>query len=301
MERDFIDALRNIATDPAARGLLDDAAVLGTLIITHDMLVEGVHFLSTDPAEDVAWKLLAVNVSDLAAKGARPHAILMGAGLNRDAAWRAAFVAGLAKAAAHFEVALIGGDTVAMPADAPITLGLTAIGLAGAHSPSRAGAKPGDILYVAGVIGDAGLGLQIAQRELSGAPSLLAAYRRPNPLLETGCLLAPFASAMMDVSDGLLLDAQRIASASGVALAIDLDKVPLSAAAIALKGEGRDARLNAATAGDDYALLLTSSRPLPVGPDRLTQIGIVTSGTGLTLFDQGVSIPHPEKLGWLHG
>jgi thiamine-monophosphate kinase len=300
MERAFIDALKKIATDPAARGLLDDAAVLGNLVITHDMLVEGVHFLSTDPAEDVAWKLLAVNISDLAAKGARPQAILMGAGLNRDAAWRAAFVSGLAKAATHFDVALIGGDTVAMPTDAPITLGLTAIGTAGTHTPSRAGATPGDTLYVAGVIGDAGLGLQIAQREISGAACLLAAYRRPNPLVETGRLLAPFASAMMDVSDGLLLDAERIASASGVALAINLDKVPLSAAAIVVKGEGREVRLSAATAGDDYALLLTSSLPLPVVHDRLTPIGKVTSGAGLSLFDQGVPIPLPEKLGWLH-
>jgi thiamine-monophosphate kinase len=300
MERDFINALKEIATHPAARGLLDDAAILGDLVITHDMLVEGVHFLSTDPAEDVAWKLLAVNLSDLAAKGAQPQAILMGAGLNRDGAWRAAFVSGLAKAATHFGVALIGGDTVAMPAGAPIALGLTAIGLAGPHTPSRAGAKPGDMLYVAGVIGDAGLGLKVAQGHLADDPALLAAYRRPIPLVETGCRLAPFASAMMDVSDGLLIDADRIATTSGVALTIDLDAVPLSAAAIKRAGTDREARLSAATAGDDYALLLTSSRPLPVVHDRLTPIGKVTSGAGLSLFDHGVSIPLPTKLGWLH-
>jgi thiamine-monophosphate kinase len=105
---------------------------------------------------------------------------------------------------------------------------------------------------------------------------------------------------MMDVSDGLLIDADRIATTSGVALTIDLDAVPLSAAAVERAGTNRDARLNAATAGDDYALLLTSSLPLPAVHDRLTPIGKVTSGAGLSLFDHGVSIPLPTKLGWLH-
>ncbi len=300
MELDFINALKAVATDPAARGLLDDAAMLDQLIITHDMLVEGVHFLASDPPESVAWKLVAVNLSDLAAKGAAPRAVLLGAGLNQDAEWQRSLAAGLTLAVNHFGVALIGGDTVAMPGGAPITLGLTAIGQAGPKTPSRSGARPGDAVYVAGVIGDAGLGLKIAQGALTGDPSLLAAYQRPVPLVNTGAMLAPFASAMMDVSDGLLIDAGRIAAASGVGIRLDLDQVPLSGAAKAMIGDNRPARLQAATAGDDYALLLTSPSPLPTVTDRLTQIGIVTSGGGLVLHDRDGTVPLPERLGWLH-
>jgi thiamine-monophosphate kinase len=300
METAFVDALKAIATSPAARGLADDAARFGDLVITHDVLVEGVHFLATDPAGDVAWKLVSVNLSDLAAKGARPQAILMGAALNRDMAWHAAFVAGLAGAVLHFDVALIGGDTVAMPENAPIVLGLTAIGVAGSHVPSRAGAKPGDDVYVVGVIGDAGLGLQLARSGRPEESPLLDAYRRPTPLIETGGILASYATAMMDVSDGLLIDAGRIALASGVGIEIDVDSLPLSTLAKSVAGDDRDARLRAATAGDDYALLLTASKPLPQVADRVTRIGRVTEHDGLTLKDRDGFIPLPARLGWLH-
>ena len=133
-EAELIARLRAIATHPGARGLADDAAVLpspaGDLVLTHDMIVEGVHYLPTDPAGDVAWKLLAVNLSDLAAKGAAPLGVLMGYALAGDAEWDAAFVAGLGRALDHFAVPLLGGDTVALPAGAPRVLGLTAIGAA---------------------------------------------------------------------------------------------------------------------------------------------------------------------------
>ena len=104
LETDFIAALKAIATDPAARGLADDAAVLGDIVLTHDMIVEGVHFLSTDSPQDIAWKLVAVNLSDLAAKGARPLGVLTGAGLTADADWNAKFVDGLGFALAHWDV-----------------------------------------------------------------------------------------------------------------------------------------------------------------------------------------------------
>jgi thiamine-monophosphate kinase len=301
MERDFIDALKQIATDPGARGLADDAALLGDLVLTHDMIVEGVHFLRDDPPASVAWKLLAVNLSDLAAKGATPIGVLVGAGLSRDTAWSEAFVAGLGEATSTFGVALLGGDTVVMPEGGPRTFGLTAIGRAGKIVPARAGALAGDGLYVAGVIGDAGLGLALARGDKGGDDDLLTAYRRPVPLLETGRILAARVTAMMDVSDGLLIDAARLGEASGLMVEIDLDAVPMSAAAIAYAGQDRAARLQAATAGDDYALLFTSSKPLPAVPGRITRVGQVKRGEGLRLFDRGGPVPLPQTLGWLHG
>jgi thiamine-monophosphate kinase len=145
-EPEFIAALRSLARDPAARGLLDDAAVLGDLVFTHDMIVEGVHFLGDDPPEDIAWKLAAVNLSDLAAKGAEPVGCLLGYTLGPEA-WNAAFIAGLQEVLEAHAMPLLGGDTV--KANGPRSFGLTAIGRA-SHVPSRAGAKAGDALYVTG-------------------------------------------------------------------------------------------------------------------------------------------------------
>lgn len=275
-ESDFLNLLRPLATHPASRGLLDDAAVLGDLVLTHDVLVEGVHFLLGDPPEDIAWKLLAVNLSDLAAKGATPLGILLGYPLG-DNDWDAAFVRGLGTALVHFDVALLGGDTV----KGPRVLSLTAIGRA-AVAPSRSGAQASDALWVTGVIGRAGLGL-------AGDPTHLAAYRRPTPRIAAGQALGPIVHAMMDVSDGLLIDARRMADASGLALEIDLDAVPVA-------GE----RMAAVTAGDDYELLFA----LPDGivpPVAATRIGHFAAGSGLTLCDASGPIPLPEKLGWQHG
>lgn len=300
VEDNFISQLRAFATAPEARGLADDAALVGDLVLTHDMIVEGVHFLPGDPPEDVAWKLLAVNLSDLAAKGAVPLGILIGAGLPGDRDWQTAFANGLGKAAETLGVAILGGDTVAMPAGSGAALGLTAIGRATGVVPARDGAGPGDGLYVAGIIGDAALGLAIARGEATGPDSLLIAYRRPLPLLETGRMLAPSVTAMLDVSDGLLIDALRLAQASGVGITIDLDAVPLSSAAIEMAGGDRAARVKAATAGDDYALLFTSAMPLPPSPGKVTRIGQVVRGEGLHLFDHDGEIALPERLGWTH-
>jgi thiamine-monophosphate kinase len=300
-EQAFIAALRTLARDPAARGFADDAAVLnppaGALVLTHDMLVEGVHFLASDPAADVAWKLLAVNLSDLAAKGATPLGVLMGYGLTGDAAWDTAFVAGLDTALRALGVPLLGGDTVAQPAGDARVLGLTAIGLGGAVVPARGGAQAGDALYVTGTIGDAGAGLAVA-RGGEGAAALLAAYRRPQPRLAEGRALGPVVHAMMDVSDGLLIDAERMAAASGVAVEIDLAAVPLSPALRAL-GSARADRLAAATAGDDYELLFA----LPPGaapPVAATCVGRFRTGSGLSLVDGEDAVPQPARLGYLH-
>lgn len=300
-ELTFIAALRQFATHPAARGLNDDAAVLeiggARLILTHDALVEGVHYLHSDPPETVAWKLLAVNLSDIAAKGGAPRGAMMSYTLCGDADWDARFAAGLGAALAHFDVALLGGDTVSAPSR---VLGLTLIGEVSGPVPARSGAHAGDALFVTGVIGDAGLGLDIA-RGLRGDAALLAAYRTPQPQMAAGALLAPVVTAMMDVSDGLLIDAARLAAASGLRAVIDLDAVPLSPAFRQYAGETSEARLRAATAGDDYQLLFTSALPLPALPVPVTRIGKMTVGEGLTLTDQDGAVPLPEKLGWLHG
>ena len=307
----FIDALRRLASHPAARAFADDAAVLevsGTnLVLTHDMIVEGVHFLSADPPEDVAWKLLAVNLSDLAAKGAEPVGVLLGYSLS-DGEWDSAFVRGLGKATAAFGAPLLGGDTVAAPPGAPRSLGLTAIGQAVGEVPSRSGASGGDLLWVSGMIGDAGAGLRTLTGELQGSPALVAAYRRPQPRLQLGKALAPLVSAMMDVSDGLLIDAARMADASGLACGIELRDVPLSPDLIQATGEDRQARIDASIAGDDYELLfaaaphltdeiraLSTSLSVP-----LTRIGLFSPGAGLAVTDAGEPLPLPPRLGYEH-
>ena len=308
-ERDFIaHSLAPLATSAAARGLADDAAVwtppLGRdLVFTHDVLAAGVHYLANDPPSDVAWKLLAVNLSDLAAMGAAPCGVLLGLGLSaaEDDAWRAAFTIGLGRALGHFGVALWGGDTVTGLAAA--VLGLTAIGsVEPGTALSRAGARVGDDVWVSGSIGDAGLGLAIAQGRAPADAALLKRFRRPEPRLALGRALVGVASAAMDVSDGLLIDADRLALASGVALAIDLAAVPVSAAAAA-RCPTRADRAALTTAGDDYELLFTVPAGVDVaaigGRTPVAKIGSVVAGTGVRLFDEGTDIT-PARLGWEH-
>jgi len=304
-EREFIArSLAPLATSAAARGLADDAAVwtppMGRqLVFTHDVLAAGIHYLPDDPPADVAWKLVAVNLSDLAAMAATPVGVLLGLGLSaaEDDAWREAFVAGLERALATFGAALWGGDTVSGLAQA--VLGLTAIGWVDpGRAMGRSGAQPGDGLWVSGSIGDAGLGLAIAKGNAPFDKALLNRFRRPMPRLALGAALGGVASAGMDVSDGLLIDAARLAQASTVGLAIALDQVPAPQAA------ALDAMLARVTAGDDYELLFTAAPhvdvPALAGKTPVTRIGTVTSGSGLMLTWAGHSVPLPTRLGWEH-
>jgi thiamine-monophosphate kinase len=308
-ESTFIESLRALATHPAARGLLDDAAVLDvggrTLVLTHDMLVEGVHYLPDDPPGDVAWKLVAVNLSDLAAKGARPLGVLLGYSLGEDD-WDAAFVAGLGTALGAFDIPLLGGDTVRGIGSR--TLALTALGEALGPVPSRAGGRAGDHLWVSGTIGDSGAGLRGLRGEIARDQALIERYRAPPLRLEAGERLAPLVRAMMDVSDGLLIDAARMAAASGVGAQIDLALLPLSPALLAAVGDGRETRLEAATAGDDYELLFAAAPEqapeiLALQDELglpLNRIGDLAEGAGLSLTDGGEKLPLPPRLGWEH-
>jgi thiamine-monophosphate kinase len=296
IESEFLLALRTLPLHSGASGLRDDTATLVGLTITTDSIVEGVHFLSDDPAEDVAWKLVAVNLSDLAAKGAAPEGVLLNYPLGHGA-WDRAFLGGLNEALVAFDCPILGGDTVSMPPGAPRVLTLTAFGRDGGAVP-RSGAQVGDALWVTGMIGDAGAGLAIA-RGKDGPAELLAAYRRPVPRLAEGRALAPHVHAMMDVSDGLLLDAARMAEASGLAVAIDLALVPLSAAYRAFAGDDRAARIAAATAGDDYQLLFAALGGW-TPPVAATRIGAFAEGAGLSLRDGTTDIPLPASLGFRH-
>ena len=305
-ESAFIDQLRRLATDPAARGLNDDAAVIGDLVLTHDMIAEGVHFLSTDPPASVGWKLVAVNLSDLAGKGAEPVAVLMGMSLVGDSEWEEKFVGGVAAACETYGVALVGGDTIALPPGAPRVLGLTAVGRGGEVIPARSGGRPGDALWLIGTLGDAAIGLELLQLDAKAEGPLVEAYRRPVPQLAVGKALAPHADAMMDVSDGLLLDLHRLFTASRCAAVVDLDALPLSSGYVAERGQDRRARLRAATAGDDYALLAALppefdplGLSLPSGT-ILQRIGTLVDGEGLRLHDTSGEVPLPEQLGYEH-
>ena len=285
-EAEFLARLRTLPLHPGALGLRDDAARLGTLVLTTDTLVEGVHYRVDDAPQDVAWRLVATNLSDLAAKGATPVGVLLNYPLRAgDNDWDTAFLQGLADALTHFAAPLLGGDTVSLPATAPRVLTLTAIGEAPV-APTRSGAKAGDLLYVTGVIGAALLGFEHPETEPN-------AYRRPTPRLADGIALAPHVSATMDVSDGLLLDASRMAEASGLAVEIALDAVPVPP-------ELAHDVLRAATWGDDYQLLFA----LPPGETPAvpaTRIGAFATGSGLALTDRGTPVALPPSLGYQHG
>jgi thiamine-monophosphate kinase len=306
-ESQIIERLRRIATDPAARELRDDVAVLDGLLITHDSIAEGVHFLPFDPPASVGWKLVAVNLSDLAAKGATPAGALLSLTLSGESDWEAQFLSGVEAACESYGLPLIGGDTIALPEGAPRVLGLTVIGRASDRVPHRAGAKPGDSLWLVGTLGDsvAGLAQLLGDRNATGP--LVDVYRRPVPQLEAGKALAPHADAMMDVSDGVLLDALRMAEASRCSAVIDLDRLPLSADFLAARGDSREARLFAATGGDDYALLGAfapdfdaSTLNLPKGT-TIAAIGSLEAGEpAIRLASDGEPIALPETLGHEH-
>jgi thiamine-monophosphate kinase len=283
-ETEFVAALRKLPLHPGARDLDDDCAILTiggeTLVITHDMMAEDTHFRPHADMADVAWKLLASNLSDLAAKGAEPIGVLLGHSLGSD---DARFLEGLNEGLVTYGVPLMGGDTVATTGTS--TYGMTAIGRA-THMPvpSRNGAKPGDAVYVTGPVGRAMLGYE-------GDPDHLAAFNRPVPRLAEGMAVAPLATAMMDISDGLLLDCWRMGWVSGVTLALDSAAIPVA---------NRARLADCVRWGDDYELLFTAPADavLPVPAFR---IGTVRPRDHAPLLLDDAPLADPARLGYRHG
>lgn len=312
-ESEIIEQLRAAADNPAARGLLDDAAVwmppLGReLVLTHDTIAAGVHYLAQDNPSDIAWKLVAVNLSDLAAKGARPAGILISLSLSaEDKTWIAGFASGLNRVLTEHGVELWGGDTVRAPAT---VLGCTAIGhIEPGQALSRAGAGAGHDLWVSGCIGDAGLGLKAQRGDAPPDKYLQRRYRLPMPRLALGAQLAKAgASAVMDVSDGLLVDARRMAGASRLGLSIELEQVPISPAAAARLPTGAEGAIAAATAGDDYELLIAASKAAAPALQQaaaetrtpLTRVGGFALSEGIAVTYAGKPVALPDRLGFEH-
>jgi thiamine-monophosphate kinase len=259
-----------LATESAALSLRDDAAVMVVaegyeLVVTCDTLIEGVHFLPEDPPDTLGYKALSVNLSDLAAKGARGHVYLLSLAVRRDTqpSWFEAFSAGLRELQQDTGISLVGGDTTASPG--PLTITITALGLVRhGHAVLRHGAKKGDRLYVSGTIGDACLGLRLLKDpvlasawELSDEESafLIDRYRRPKPRTELVIPVRNFAQGAIDVSDGLVSDIEKLARVSHVGAVIEASDVPLSPAArkaLQCEVELLDTLL---TAGDDYEIV----------------------------------------------
>ena len=313
--------LKPLAHPEWARGLTDDVAILPSrpgqdLVLTKDAMVEGVHFLPGDPLDTVARKLLRVNLSDLAAKGAEPFGYLLSCFWSERCGWpeREAFAAGLAEDQARFGVGLLGGDTVKTPG--PASFSLTALGWVPAGAAvSRAGAQVGDLVFVTGSIGDGLLGLRAARGELALDEERIAAlidhYRTPTPRLDFAPVVREFATASVDVSDGLAADLAHVARASGAAIMLNLNVLPLSAAAQAWFDDRVDAQLSLedlAGGGDDYQIAFTAHprheeslrREAERRLVRLTRVGEVTAGAGLTATYDGQPV-QMARPGWTHG
>jgi thiamine-monophosphate kinase len=275
-----------------------------------------VHFLASDVAGDVARKALRVNLSDLAAKGARPLAYMMILALRpeTDDAWVAAFADALAADQAHFGLALIGGDSVSTPG--PPMISITAFGSVEAgRMVKRSGARAGDRLFVSGTIGDAALGLKLLKGEIAAADpvdeaALTARYRVPEPRGALAAVLAGYASAAIDISDGLAADAGHLCRTSGVIGIIEAARVPLSPAARRLVAADPGLRPTILGGGDDYEILFAAppeaaaalreeaaSVAVPV-----TEIGTVTAGPGqVILVDENGAAIELDRPGWTHG
>ncbi|MDX6556854.1 MAG: thiamine-monophosphate kinase [Miltoncostaeaceae bacterium] len=300
-----------------ALGIGDDAAALDddpATIVTIDLLVDGVHFRrATTDGRDLGHKALAVNLSDLAAMGARPVAAVVGLGLPADleAEELEAIYAGMEELAERHGLTVAGGDVTSAPA---LTIAVTALGRMpeGTAPARRSGGRPGDLLCVTGALGAGAAGLLVLDdpeiaRDLPEAGDLAAAHRRPEPRLAAGAALAAGGvHALMDLSDGLALDAGRLARASGVAAVIDLDALPLApGVAEVARRAGQEPDVLAATGGDDYELLAAIA---PEDLDRLrdaaglplTPVGRLEAGVGLRAERAGVRVPL-ARLGWEHG
>lgn len=306
-----------------AYGLKDDCASIAApagheLIVTTDAVIAGVHFLPDDDPAAIGWKALAVNVSDLVAKGAAPLGYVMNLALPAlDRSWLAAFSSGLQKAQSAFGCNLIGGDTDLTPG--PLSVSITAFGTVPAgHMVQRGTAQAGDLVYVSGTIGDAALGLalrrdpQIATR--SGLDSAARTYletrlSRPQPPLGLVAALRACASAAMDVSDGLMKDFDRLCRTSSVAGRLDATLIPLSPPAHKVLSAEETTLADLMSGGEDYEVLATVSPAKAAEFEQLsygagipvTGIGVVTTGpAGAVAIDAQGGIMSFGKLGWDH-
>lgn len=300
-------------------GLKDDAATFSVepghqLVITQDASAENIHFLDDDPADLVARKALRVNLSDLAAKGARAKCFSVALGLGEDwtEEWIRQFAQGLREDIDQYDIALTGGDT--FKTGGGMVISITAIGEIPRDSyVARIGASPGDQLFVTGTIGDGALGLLARRNDLSGISMqdrkyLVDRYQLPQPRLEFAHALRKVATSAMDVSDGLLGDLVKLCDASGVSAELVLSKLPFSSAVKTALEHESNLLETAVTGGDDYEILFTVS-PENVGQlmklanearIAVTCIGEITSGEGISVFDRhGEKVEFPS-LGYDH-
>lgn len=300
-----------------ALDLADDAAVLDMppgrqLVIAADAMVEGVHYLPSDPPETVGRKLLRVNLSDLAAMGAAPLGYLMTTSFMRGIAddWIAGFVRGLAEDQREFGLAVLGGDTTATPG--PTCLSLTILGtVAPGAALRRVGARPGDEIWVSGTIGDGLLGLRVLRGEVAGdaAGYLAGRYRLPQPRLALGAAIASVARAGLDVSDGLVQDLGHLCRAGGCGAEVEASLVPLSGAARALVGQDLTLLPALLSGGDDYELLFTAA-PEAAGAvmaaaaqagTAVTRIGRMVPGASeVTVRNEAGRVLDIARGGWSH-
>jgi thiamine-monophosphate kinase len=304
---------------PGGLGLLDDAALVECragyrLVMTADAIVAGVHFLQDDPPDLVGKKLLRVNLSDLAAMGARPLYYLLTTALPTSLGtdWLAAFVRGLGEDQRLYGVELLGGDSVSTTG--PVALSLTAIGeVAAGAEIRRGGARAGDDIWVSGTIGDAFLGLGVLHGEYAGLAdshrtALMRRFQVPEPRVTLGPALSGLAHAMIDVSDGLLADLGHICETSEVAAVVELAAMPLSEMARAATALEPAVIPLLASGGDDYELLFTAPataasavRALGAAPAvAVTRIGWVETGEGVRLVDPAGSEIAVERAGYRH-
>ena len=322
-EFDWIDRhLRPLAGDaPEALGLADDAAVIPgrpgfDLVVSKDAIVEGVHFLASDPLDLVARKLLRVNLSDLAAKGAEPYGYFLAVAWPANYGWpeRETFARGLAEDQAEFGLKLFGGDTVSTPG--PFAASLTILGWTrSGRMVRRTGARVGDLILVSGTIGDGRLGLLAAKglkviKSYRQAAWLADRYRLPQPRLGLTEALREHAHAAADVSDGLIADAAKLAAASGVGLEIDLDRLPLSGPAAAWLAQAArpvEARIELATGGDDYEIVCAAApenapallAAAEAAGIALAPIGLATEGSGVRVLADGLEV-EVAQAGYVH-
>lgn len=281
---------------PGAFGLHDDAALLETrpgfdLVVSTDPIIAGVHFFPDDDPRDIAWKALAVNVSDLIAKGAAPAGYTMALAFPEAplTSWIDAFSVGLRDAQEAFGCPLFGGDTDRTPG--PLSIGVSVFGFVPQGCfVKRTTARIGDHVFVTGTIGDAALGLKLRRDVSAFGPAfpsehrdaLLARYLRPQPSLTAINLISRFATAALDISDGLLQDAARLARGANARLAIPVASVPLSKAACCVVSNIPDALAAIVSGGDDYAVLFS------VAPDNVADMRNAAAAIGQDIFSLGV-------------